>query len=558
MDARDVEKLYSELTSLREASNWDVKLTAASYLHHRDGYKGTRIEKRTTYDSTAVGAMATFVNGILGNLIPREQRWFTYAPNGLMKGEGGRYQMYTRYSHLDSDTKLYKQIVNLTDLVSVALEQSNFYTVMGMLLKDAAALGTGYMLIVDEWGHRERFGRGDMFRMRFQVLDPQQVVVAEDAHNNVNVCLRRFQMTSQAICDRWGVRVRGGQRELSWADSWEVYEAMSPVSSQTGPWEYLVVCPSAGGEIFRSLFSGCPVYRFAMNRDNDVTPYGMGLAPKYFDDVVSLDELGKAKLKMGQRAGSPPLMVPYSLKDNFSGKPSALVPFVDENSRAFKIFDGEDPSVLLTVLQDARECVRREFFADLFTAVMQSGDSRRTAYEISETVKQANNLLKENIYVFLDSFLSPLLVRCAEIVVNQIGYLSGETETVEMLKRDILPNVNVMFNSTFMRMLDDVMKVQGITQVFSGLPVIAQTFPGVQFNLKDDDSVRQWMIGLGLDSALVRDKEDALKRKSAYIQSLNQQASAKVRESESKANVNDAKAQAVRESGGTSGGNIQV
>ena len=567
MEAREAQELWSQLVFIRNASQWERKLTAASYLHHRDGYRGTQVESRTTYDSTTVGCMTTFVNGMLGNLMPREQRWFRFVPAGLVRSsDGGRVGLYTRYSQLDADTRLYRALSNLTDLVSVALQQSNFYDVMGMFLKDAAIMGTGFMQVVDEWGHRERYGHGTQFRLRFQVADPQDTVVGEDAHNGVDVAVRRLWMSSRSIEDRWGVDVtRDGRTRYD--DGWEVLEVMRPEASsgreagRPRRWSYSAVVSSGGlGKDGRELesggFEGCPMFRYAMDRDSDRTPYGIGIAPKYLDDVVVLDEYGKAALKMGQRAGAPPLQVPYTMKDTFSGRPGAMVLAADEQ-RATRIFDGENPSYLLAMQQDARECIRRGFHADLFTAITQSNDSRRTAYEISETLKQANSLLKEHVYTLLDGFLSPLLMRVADIVVRQAGYISGGTDGIDRMLAEVLPSTSVIFDSVFMRMMDSVMSTDGIMQTFSVVPTLEQVYPGIRANFDENGMVRQLAVGLGLDSSLVRPLETVRKQQAELAQRLNRASDAQTAQSEAKASVDAAKAQAVMD-GGVAGGQVQV
>lgn len=556
MEGYELEQIYSEMQARKMQSGWDRKLTAASYLHHRDTYRGTKVESRTTYDSSPSRYMLTFVNGVLGNLVPREQKWFVFSPMGLMKNSSGKVELYTRYKHIDSDPKMYERMANLTDLVAIALQQSNFYKVMSMFLKDAIVFGNGYMLCIDEWGHKGRLNRaGSTFKLRFQVVDPQEIVVREDAHNQVDMYVRKFYMTEAAIEDRWDVSVdRTGSGRYKDED-WDVYEAVYPVSE--GKWEYFAYLPSGQKTLEKKVLDRFPLFVYAMDRDNDKTPYGDGIAPKYLDDIVTLDEYGKAAFKMGQRAGSPPLMVPPGMFDDFSAKPGTKLRMVDEQNRAVRVFEGEDPNMMLTMLQDARETLRSAFYADLFTAIMQSNDSRRTAYEISETVKQANNLLKEHIYTLLDSFFSPILCSVADIVIRQSSYMSEGDDKIELFRSSVLSSVGILYNSVFMKMIDEVMKTEGILTTFNLVGAVAQIYPGGIANFDVNGMLRQAAIGSGLDTSLLRDSGSVQREQSEANQRASRQADSEIAKTESESAMNNAKVQALQ-SGGLSGSQVQV
>ena len=562
MEGREIQQLYEELATIRESASWQRKLTAASYLHHRDSYRYTRVEKRDTYDSCTVSYMSTFVNGILGNLVPREQKWFQFTPAGIVKSDGGKgkAKLYTRYKDLDEDSKLYGILETVTDLVAIALQQSNFYEVVSMFLQDAAIMGTGFVLVVDEWGHRRKLRTvNSTFKLRFQVVDPQECVVAEDAHGQVDTYVRRYFLPEKKVEDRFGVKARDHWKSETPIGSGflrdvEVYEAVVPGDGNRDGFRYMVYIPSLEKTVEDLELEYFPLFRYAMNRDSDATPYGMGLAPKFLDDVVILDEYGKAALKMGQRAGSPPLIVSNTLKDDFSATPSALVASFSETDRATRIFDSENPSVLLAMQQDARECIRREFYADLFSAIMQSSDTRRTAYEISETVKQANSLLKEHVYSFLDQFLSPLLTYVANVVVEQARYIGGDFDgKLSGVRKQILPNTAIAFNSVFMRMLDDVMRTEGITQTLSLAVNLVQVQPSILSNFDVDGMVRQAAVGMGLDTRLLVDLAQVQKAKKASQEQNDRRISAETGQMEASANLDAAKAQQILAGGSVNG-----
>lgn len=567
MDLTSLVDFYNELKQVRDESQWERKLTAASYLHHRDGYKGTLVETRETNDSSAVSFLETYVRGMLGNLLPREQNWAKFLPAGIIRtgGKNSRPEIYTRYKHLDSNRELYENLETLTDLVFVALEQSNFYESMNMYMTDAAVFGTGFMLVIDEWGHKRKLRGNQTFKLRFQVVDPQECVISEDEHLQPDTYVRHFYMSPLQIFKRWGVRLNGNaEGVLSFAgtssDQVEVYEALVRrdfVDDEDGeetdrPFVYVVYIPQYDKDspVEKKRVRDFCLFPLAVGRDSDKSPYGKGIGTKSLDTMVVLDEYAESALAMGQRAGKPPLLVPYTMKDNFQARPGTYTPYLDENQRAYRIFEGENPSVLLTMIQDQRESLKRLWYADLFTAIMQSNDSRRTAYEISETLKQVQDLLKDHIYS-LENVISRILIHVAHIVLEQVQYIGGVTEENERMLRNVLPNCRVAFNSTFMNMMQSYMNTQGLTSVLNLIISLLQAGLKIDQNFDINGIVRQIAAGNGVDTTLMVSLEKVLKEQKAEKDRNNRAVDAEISKNEANANEMNARASNMQNSGGT-------
>ena len=90
-----IEALWGELSSIREGANWKNKLLTCSYMHHRDDYEGTLVERRVIYDTSAIQYLETFLDGFIGYMMPMDDTWLSLLPVGSGYGPGADAKRYS-------------------------------------------------------------------------------------------------------------------------------------------------------------------------------------------------------------------------------------------------------------------------------------------------------------------------------------------------------------------------------------------------------------------------------------------------------------------------------
>jgi hypothetical protein len=130
------------------------------------------------FDGTMCGANITLSNGCMSYLTPADSRWFSYDPPAFLKGVDP-VEQYFRHC---------------TEIVSMELARSNFYTETHELYLDRGCFGTG-VLYCEE-------GRRNL--LHFRKFDVGTFSLAEDDEGYVDTLSREFALTTRQAVQWFG------------------------------------------------------------------------------------------------------------------------------------------------------------------------------------------------------------------------------------------------------------------------------------------------------------------------------------------------------------------
>lgn len=553
-----VEALWGTLHSVRGGAGWERKLLAASYVHHRDGYIGTEVPYRETYDPSAVEFLNTFLDGFVGYMMPRDDTWLDVIPMSEAFGRNAERRRwgYASIKELDQKPKVLEFAERCVQAALTVYANTDYYPEVRMAAKDYLVTGTGYLMACDD------DGRGVYYRC----FDPQEVCIAEDHRRVVDVFVRKFTMDARDVIRAYPEKewtnlrraVVAGGGEHSAVD---LYEAIVPRRYLTdgrefidfgdgGAFVHVLYVPVENQLAFVAGFERFPVAAVRRNRDNSKTPYGIGLVEECLSTIVEIDDMGRLRQVMRQKNADPPMVLPYSMEGHYSSRPGARNYVSDMANRPMPVQDAYNASELLADIQDLRAQLREMMGADLFRAVMSSTDSRKTAYEVSERKNEAMTLLQMQIGTFKQELVDPVFKRTLYIMEKQhiisfeeyqttvkdsSGYIQGSRSVTF---ESWLDAAHVELNSVFVRRVEAFLQYQQNLQSLQMLVQIQQIFPSALLNVDENAYIRSLLYGSGLPKMNMRSPQEVKEKQAQYEKSLRDQAQMNQVEQASKAMKN--------------------
>ena len=536
-----VKMLWGSLKGVRDSSNWERKLLGASYVHHRDGYRGTEVESRVIHDSSAIDYLNTFLSGFVGYMMPEDDTWAELVP--MTRNESERRWEYASISDLDRSEGLLKEAERCVQGVMQCYASTNYYSEMRMAAKDYLVFGTGYIMACD--------GGEDVY---YRCFDPQEVCIAEDYRRRVNVFVRRFTMDARDVVRaypekewkslRAAVKANGGEYSAV-----ECYEAVLPMGYLYSgdraiefpfgrEFVHVLYVDVEGVLAFEHGMDSFPIACIRRNRDNAKTPYGIGLVEECLAIIVELDDMGRIRQVMRQKNADPPMNVPYSLQGHFSSRPGARNYVSDPQNVPTPTIDQYNASELLADIQDMRGQLRSLMGADLFRTVMGSTDSRKTAYEVSERKNEAMTLLQMQIGTFRLEGVEPVFKRTL-MILHDHGVIRFRDQVVRERDQkdrvvgarkvgfdDFLSACKVELNSVFVRRVEAYLQYQQDVQALQIITTVSQVFPSALLNIDDNMFVRGILYGAGMPKSYMRELSETRRAQQQWAEAQQRQVQA--------------------------------
>lgn len=556
-----VEALWGALLGVRAESNWAEKLQCCAYMHHRDDYHGTEVQKRVTYDDSAVNFLKTFCDGFAGYLMPRDDNWGQLFPWSDSVGKIGeeRRRGYAPHTKLDSVPGLLAFNEDVSSAVLAEYARSSYYGALQVAVRDYFIMGTCYMMAKDQ---PKKNG------VTFKVFDPQEVCIAEDADGQVEVFVRKFRMDAVDLVRGYPdvgwkflkQRVQVGGYTSQHADI-EVYEAIVPADYLWLDGEQLVIdggkhdyghvlwVPLEQVLAFESGYDDFPVACARNARTSDHTPYGRGLVELNLATIKKLDNLSRECLRMVQLAANPPLALPFSMEGKYQHRPGEQAYVTDMAQRPQPIQDAHSYPEVSNMIADLREQLRANLGAELFRTILGSSDSRKTAYEVSEKKNEAQVLLMLSIGNFQTEFIEPLFKRTTRILYKQhklpsiVEAFGGTAEGDDYgLLEAYLRECRLELSSVFVRRLEAYTNSATLINAVTGLLNLKQIFPTAEFNVKETAFVREVLAAYGVNRGVLEEQDAVEKKQQAYAQMQAQQMQAQQAQAQAQASQGNAAA----------------
>lgn len=549
-------RAYGELESRRARASWEEKLEACAYVRHRDCYAGTLVPDVKLYSSSPELYFGKYVSGIVGYLFPRSQQWAKWVPDlGY-----GKSEMSDGHAMV-LDDELAKTLEALDSMTFTALSRSNFYSEVRHMMNDWAAMGVGCI---------SAFDRGTAIPA-FRSEDPQSFVIDDDEYREVDCYIRRFRMNASRC-----VRIYGGKARLEATrkmavsgshldqDEVELYEAVFARGYFTDPgtgeemafgghgrYVHLVWSETDREILLEKGYEELPMAVVCRNRDSEKCFYGHGLAEDCLPDMRMLNDAENRKQIALQKISDPPMVVPYSMEGAFSSKPRAVNYTPDIGQRPMPMQAIQDYSGIVADVAEREERLKYKMDVTLFEAVMSSGDSRKTATEVTMKENKSILLLALNIDNLLQEMVDPIMRRTLKIIVRNA--------TMDGVKKDglmrLIDTLHVEMNSVFVKRLNAYIQAEGLVGSLQNLQVLASFAPSSIQAIDTDKYARLLLTASGLPATLFKSERDLQREREEQAEIQQRQLSLQEEQMQAKANADNSKAYQALGGMGAGGGN---
>lgn len=392
--------------------------------------KGTRYGKKA-HDSTAILAKNTFVDGMHGQLMSPNFRWFALEHDD------------TELNQLQ-EVRQYMQDVE--HVVYAELAESNFYSEGRTCIEDACCIGTSFLYPEEDLGRR---------RLVFNAWHPSSVWIAENQYRVVDVLHRKERMSHRQIVEKFGEENVGGELLRDAEDqpfkTKDLLHCIFPrtdrdvmkVDALNKP--YASVWMLAGEKqkvqgrdtaILKEsgLDTFVPIsWRFLIAGYGEV--YGRGIPYDMLAEIRGLNIISKDLLGASSLAVRPPLNIPADMAGSTDFTPWGHNYYKDQNMRVEPIQMVGNYPLGLDREERKRAVIEEFFMVDLFRMLARLPERDKiTATEIIERRTEKENLLGPMVGRMTSEFLDSVLQKTLD-ALNDAGKLPPPPPILEDMGR---------------------------------------------------------------------------------------------------------------------------
>lgn len=336
-----------------------------------------------------------------------------------------------QYFHDDDEVRAWLQDYDRAMLWE--FENSNFYSTIGELFRDAGSIGTATL-----------YTESDAFdNCVHTAIHPGQVYIAEDKWGQVDTVHRKFTYTARQAYQMFGDRLSPTIIDAASKDPHSDYEFLHCVfpnterlpeklNSTNKPWRSVYIelagkgttqgrtqIYSEGTRIVRDGgYDRMPyaVWRFRKNSDE---VYGYSPAADAIMEMETINSMSKRNIQAAQMMVEPPYNIPEEMRNETRLLPKGHNYYKDPKKIIMPVFTGinlpgtkEEFERLNSLLEDK---FRVQFFL-----LLKGAEREMTATEIVERQSEQALLMGPQVGRLISEFLKPAYENVAEIARSRL------------------------------------------------------------------------------------------------------------------------------------------
>lgn len=515
-DRSDYEKRWGQLKTERASwySHWkeisDYLLPRNGRFFVQDRNRGQR-RHNAIYDSTATKGLRILSAGMMAGMTSPARPWFRLATPDTDLMKHGPVKLW-----LDQCQKL----------MLTVFQRSNTYRSLHSIYEELGAFGTAASVVMDDFN--------DVTRQ--YTLTAGEYAIAQNFRGEVDSLYREFDKTVGQLVKEFGYencsKTTKNLFDRGEIDQWRtVIHVIEPRAdrdpskrdSKNMPWKSIYFelgadknefLSESGFERFPAL---CPRWNIT---GGDI--YGNSPGMETLGDIKQLQHEQLRKAEAIDYQTRPPLQVPTAMKNRDVDSLPGGISFYDAASPTGGIRTMFEVNLnlqhLLMDIQDVRQRINSNFYADLFLMISQAPTMNMTATEVAERHEEKLLMLGPVLERLHNELLDPMISMTFERMIKA-GIVPPAPE--ELQGQDL--------NIEFVSMLSQAQRAVGTNasdRFVSSLGAVAQFKPDVLDKFDSDKWAEAYADMLGVDpNMVVPDEKVALIRQErAKAQAQAQQA----------------------------------
>jgi len=486
-------------------SNWQDQ---ANYIFPRESnitehlYPGDSRKFDQLYDTTGVTECERMASGLLTNMVPAGQKFFSLTTSN------------TEIQELDI-VKSY--MARATEVEHEELFASNFILQLGETLQSLIAFGTGS--IFDSWRDGLYFMDWDI--SRFQIL--------ENFQGKVDTIYLKFPKTAQQALKEWGDAVGKSvltamKEEKTHNDIFWFIHVVRPrqhrnprlEDSLNMAWESAYIAVKDKIVVEEGGFPEFP-YQIPRWAKTSGEVHGRGIGQMILPQVKMVNANKRDFNEMVNKLVNPHREILESFQGDYHTTPGARnnvmeLPSSRVDERNFGNFPiGKDS------LESERQVIKDAFFHDAFAPLTDLTGDRRNELEIRQRIQEAFRRIGTPIGRIESELFTPLIVRVFSLLVRN-GVIPAPPPKLQG------ENLKVMYMGP-LSLAQQNAEVSASQQWVGLMAESADFLPGVMDNVDTDSTARRWGRVLGVNEEDIASEDDVqAKREARQQEALRQQA----------------------------------
>lgn len=517
--AADIKELRARLRALKEERNpfeavykdlVDYILPTAGRFEATDRKDGENMYD-LIYDATATDAVGILAAGMLSGMTSPARPWF---------------RLTTGDRRLDERSDVKRWLADTTEAMQIVFLQSNVYQALEQCYRELGVFGTACMLALPSKEHV----------IHVHSMTVGEYWIAEDYEQRVNTVFRRFTLTAEQMVEQFGLDKVSRTVKENYNDPRNRYRTHSVIHAVYPRKEYIEGSPMKDKRRYASVYfeekaNDLDGDTILLEEGFDTFPglcprwevhggssYGTSPGMKALRPVMGLQVEVKRKGQGIDYQTNPPMMYPDTMEDRQSDFAPGGISYYTPGAGAQQAVPAVAATVnlqhLLADIQENRATIGSFFYKDLFTAIMSTPRTNRTAYEVDQIAQERMALLGPVLQRLNAELLGPLIRSAYDCMVK--------AEIVDPAPEGV-DSITVTFESILVQAL----RSAGITaedRFLSTVTALAQVDNTILDNVDFDRVVQNRGSDQGVDPRILRSPEEVSEIRQARMQAQQQQA----------------------------------
>lgn len=472
------------------------------------------------YDATATDAVGVLAAGMLSGMTSPARPWF---------------RLTTGDRRLDQRTDVKRWLAETTEAMQRVFLQSNVYQALEQCYRELGVFGTACMIALPS----------QRSVIHVDVMTVGEYWIASDSEQHVNTLFRRLTMTAEQIVDEFGEDRASDAVKKAYKNPGQRYKVFSVIHAVYPREQYNRKSPLNTDMPYASVyfeersddrnnktlreegfskFPGlCP--RWEIHGGNT---YGTSPGMKALRPVMGLQVEVKRKGQAIDMQTNPPMLYPDTMEDRQSDFAPGGISYYPAGTNPQQavpaVASVANLQHLMLDIQETRQAINGFFYKDLFTAIMSTPRTNRTATEVDQIAQERMALLGPVLQRLNAELLEPLINTAYECMVRKSEALIKEDkEPLIPPKPEDVEELQVTFESILVQAL----RAAGITaedRFLTTVLSLSQASPEVIDLVDFDTLIRNRADDQGVDPRIIRSKEDVAEIRDARQQAQQQQA----------------------------------
>jgi hypothetical protein len=464
-------------------------------------------------DPTATLATRVCAGGLMSGLASPSRPWFKMVPA-------------MRKAPIDAEGQAWMDEVQ--DRIYTVLAGSNFYNAFAQECEDIVVFGSAPSIIYED--------ATDLIRLYNPAVG--EYFLASDSTNRVNGLYRLFVMTVGQMVDFFGLEACPPDVQQAWKEKGNQLEVERQIAHAIEPnfgvgggdvgkvpgsftWREVYWCYGSSSEtpLSQRGFVDQPftAARWA-TQSNDA--YGRSPGMDVLPDVMQLQVMTRRMAEAIEKQVRPPLVGDMSLKNQPSSTLPGHLTYVANlgpGTGIRSIYEvNPDVAAMAANILAIEQRIQKGLFNDLFQALQPQMAGKMTAYEASQRISEALQIIGPVIEGLLTESLKPKLKRIYTIMRRK-NMIDPPPQSMRGMPLDI----------EFVSMLALAQKAAatgGLERLIALVGNMMAVFPTVKDNIDPDSFIREYNDLLGNPEKILRGPEQVQVERQQNAQAAQQQA----------------------------------